>query len=69
MRTKLTLLERREIAKKTIPTKKVKKDKLQGWGLLLAMTHKKETYDFFKIPRYEDEVKGYYENNPIIFNK
>ena len=27
MKTELTLLERREIAKKTIPTKKVKKDK------------------------------------------
>ena len=69
MRTELTLLERREIAKKTIPTKKVKKDKLQGWGLLLEMTHKKETYDFFEIPEYRDEVKSYYENNPIIFNK
>jgi len=69
MRNKLTLLYRREIARKTIPTKKEKRGKLQGWGLLLSMTHRHETYDFFKIPRYEDEVKGYYENNPIIFNK
>jgi hypothetical protein len=69
MRTKLTLLERREIARNTIPTKKVKKDTLQGWGLLLAMTHEKGTYDFFRIPEYRCEVKGCYENNPIIFNK
>jgi hypothetical protein len=69
MRTKLTLLERREIARKTIPTKKEKKDKLQGWGLLLAMTHKKETYDFFGIPEYKDEIEVYYENNPIILKK
>ena len=47
---------------------KGKKDKLQGWGLLLAMTHKHETYDFFKIPKYKDEVDGYYRNNPIIFD-
>jgi hypothetical protein len=56
MRTELTLMERREIARKTVPTKKVKNDKLQGWALLLAMTHKHETYDFFKIPRYKDEI-------------
>ena len=68
MKKELTLLERREIAKKTIPTKKVKKYKLQGWGLLLVMTHKHETYDFFKIPKYKDEVDGYYRNNPIIFD-
>jgi hypothetical protein len=68
MKTELTLLERREIAKKTIPKYKGKKDKLQGWGLLLAMTHKHETYDFFKIPKYKDEVDGYYRNNPIIFD-
>ena len=68
MKTELTLLERREIARKTIPTKKVKKDKLQGWGLLLAMTHKHETYDFFKIPKYKDEVEEYYRNNPIVFD-
>ena len=68
MKTELTLLERREIAKKTIPTKNEKKDKLQGWGLLLAMTHKHETYDFFKIPKYKDEIDGYYRNNPIIFD-
>jgi len=68
MKTELTLLERREIARKTIPAKKVKKDKLQGWGLLLAMTHKHETYDFFKIPKYKDEVEEYYRNNPIVFD-
>ena len=68
MKKELTLLERREIAKKTIPTKKGKKDKLQGWGLLLAMTHKHETYDFFKIPKYKHEVDGYYRNNRIIFD-
>jgi len=45
-----------------------KKDKLQGWGLLLAMTHKHETYDFFKIPKYTDEVDEYYRNNPIVFD-
>jgi hypothetical protein len=56
MRTELALMERREIARKTVPTKKVKNDKLQGWALLLAMTHKHETYDFFKIPRYKDEI-------------
>ena len=32
------------------------------------MTHKHETYDFFKIPKYKDEVDGYYRNNPIIFD-
>ena len=68
MRTELTLLERREIARKTITTKKVKNNKLQGRGLLLAMTHKKETYDFFKIPKYQDEVEEYYKNNPIVFD-
>ena len=50
-------------------TEKEKKDKLQGWGLLLAMTHKKETYDFFGIPEYKDEIEVYYENNPIILKK
>jgi hypothetical protein len=68
MRTELTLLERREIARKTITTKKVKNNKLQGWGLLLAMTHKEDTYDFFKIPKYQDEVEEYYKNNPIVFD-
>lgn len=66
VRVELTLLERREIARKTIPTKNVKNNKLQGWGLLVAMTHKHETYDFFKIPKYKDEVDEYYINNPII---
>jgi hypothetical protein len=68
MNKELTLLERREIARKTIDNKKVKKDKLQGWGLLVVMTHKHETYDFFKIPRYECEVQEYYISNPIVFN-
>ena len=68
MSKELTLLERREIARKTIPSIKSKKDKLQGWTLLLAMTHKHETYDFFKIPRYEGEVQEYYISNPIIFD-
>ena len=68
MNKELTLLERREIARKTIGSKKSEKDKLQGWGLLVAMTHKHETYDFFKIPRYECEVQEYYINNPIIFD-
>jgi hypothetical protein len=68
MNKELTLLERREIARKTIPSKNSKKGKLQGWGLLLAMTHKHETYDFFEIPRYEDEVQEYYISNPIIFD-
>jgi hypothetical protein len=68
MSNELTLLERREIARKTIPSKKSKTDKLQGWGLLLAMTHKHETYDFFEIPRYEGEVEKYYISNPIIFD-
>ena len=73
MNKELTLLERREIARKTIGTKKIEKDKLQGWKfqgwtLLVAMTHKHETYDFFKIPRYESEVQEYYKNNPIIFD-
>lgn len=68
MKTELTLLERREIARKTIPTKKMIKGKLQGWGLLIQMTHKHETYDYFKIPRYKEEVEGYYKNNPIVFD-
>lgn len=68
MNNELTLLERREIARKTIPSIQSKKDKLQGWTLLLAMTHKHETYDFFKIPRYEGEVQEYYISNPIIFD-
>jgi hypothetical protein len=68
MSKELTLLERREIARKTIPSIQSKKDKLQGWTLLLAMTHKHETYDFFKIPRYEGEVQEYYISNPIIFD-
>lgn len=67
MKTELTLLERRDIAKKTIPTKKMIKGKLQGWGLLIQMTHKHETYDYFKIPRYKEEVEVYYKNNPIVF--
>ena len=61
MKTELTLLERREIAKQTIPYG-------QGWKLLCAMTHKHETYDFFKIPKYKDEVDEYYRNNPIVFD-
>jgi hypothetical protein len=32
------------------------------------MTHKEETYDFFNIPKYQDEVEVYYENNPIVFD-
>jgi hypothetical protein len=68
MNKELTLLERREIARKTIPSKNPVKGKLQGWGLLLAMTHKHETYDFFGIPRYEGEVQEYYTSNPIIFD-
>lgn len=67
MKIELTLLERREIAREIIPTKKIKKGKLQGWGLLLAMTHKHETYDFFKIPKYKDEVEAPCINDPIAF--
>ena len=68
MRTELTLLERRDIARKTIPAKKRINEKLQGWGLLIQMTHKEETYDFFNIPKYQDEVEVYYQNNPIVFD-
>lgn len=68
MNRKLTLLERREIAIKTIPTIKDEKYKLKGLGLLLTMSHKKETYDYFNIPKFECEVEEYYENNPIVFD-
>lgn len=69
MKTELTLLERREIARKTVPTMKsmkLKGEELQGWNKLLAMGHRKETYDYFNIPQFKDDVDDYYKTHPII---
>lgn len=69
VRVELTLLERREIARRTVPVmKRTKGGKFQGWSLLLAMGHWRATYDHFNIPKFEDEVDEYYNNNnnPIV---
>jgi hypothetical protein len=67
MNTKLTLLERREIARKTIPTmRRDRRKNFRGWVLLIFMTHKEETYDYFGIPKFENEVDEFYKTHPII---
>lgn len=58
MKTELTLLERREIAKQTIPMG------LDGWTKIIKNTHKKETYDEFDIPLYKEDVDEYFRTHP-----
>jgi aromatic ring-opening dioxygenase catalytic subunit (LigB family) len=58
MNKDLTLLEKRIIAKNTLSAYK--------WRKIIKMGHKKETYDYFKIPKYYYDLKFYIKNNPII---
>ena len=60
MKTQLTLLERREIARLTLPMG------WNGWTKIVKNTHKKETYDEFGIPTYKKDVDEYYKTHPII---
>lgn len=57
---KLALLERREIARHTIPMGP------NGWSEILRNTHTKATYDAFKIPQYEPEIERYLKYHPIL---
>ena len=58
-KNKLTLIERRDVAKLTLPTG------LKGWTGILKGTHKKETYDNFNIPTLESELPEYFKTHPI----
>lgn len=60
MKTELTLLERRNIAKLTVSG--------WGWHKIMINTHKKETYDEFNIPIYEECVDQYFKTHPILVN-
>ena len=62
MKTELTLLERREIARQTVPIG------LYGWTKILKNTHKKETYDEFDIPLYKEDVDEYFRIHPILIH-
>jgi len=57
---KFMLLERRDIARHTIPMGP------GGWTEVLRKTHKKETYDMFGIPQYETDLDGYIKSHPIL---
>jgi hypothetical protein len=62
MKTELTLLERREIARQTVPMG------LDGWTKILKNTHRKETYDEFNIPQYREDIEEYFRTHPILIN-
>jgi hypothetical protein len=66
MKTKLTLLERREIARQTIPMGTLNPH--TNWTKILANTHKKETYDEFNIPEYKEDVDEYFRTHPILIH-
>ena len=52
MKTKLSLLERRAIAKNSLV--------YADWFEILKNTHRKETYDKFNIPLYKEDVDKYF---------
>ena len=56
---KLTLAERRNLAKLTLPPGPI------GWTGIIKGTHKKETYDKFGIPSLRSEVIDYLTLHPI----
>ena len=58
--TPLTQLERRDLAKLTVPH--------ATWIEILKETHLKETYDNHDIPQHREEVKSYLTNHPVIKN-
>ena len=58
-KNKLTLAERRNLAKLTLPPGPI------GWTGVLKGTHKKETYDKFGIPTLRSEVIDYLTLHPI----
>jgi hypothetical protein len=60
MKTELTLLERRDIARQTVPMG------LDGWTKIVFNTHKKETYDDFDIPLYKEDVDEYFRTHPKL---
>jgi hypothetical protein len=60
MKTELTLLERRDIARQTVPMG------LDGWTKIVINTHKKETYDDFDIPLYKEDVDEYFRTHPKL---
>lgn len=62
MENKLTLLERREIARQTVPVG------LDGWTKILKNTHREETYDEFNIPIYKKDVDEYFKTHPILIH-
>jgi hypothetical protein len=64
MKTELTLLERREIARQTVPMGTL--DPHTGWNKVLVNTHKKETYDEFNIPEYKEDVDEYFRMHLIL---
>ena len=59
MRKKLTLLERREIGRKSIP---FANDGDKGWKEFICGTHCKENYDNFGLPEFDDEIENYMLN-------
>ena len=63
MKTELTLLERREIARQTIPMG------LNGWTKILKSTHKKETYDEFYIPTYKEDIEEYFKVHKTLLKQ
>jgi|ERR1035437_265880 hypothetical protein len=58
-KNKLTLAERRNLAKLTLPNGP------EGWTAIIKGTHKKETYDKFGIPTLRSEVVDYLTLHPI----
>ena len=60
MSKELTLLERREIARKTVPMG------LDGWTKIIKGSHRKETYDYFDIPLFKIEMSKYFGAHPIF---
>jgi hypothetical protein len=56
----LSLIERRNIAKNTLV--------YEDWHKIIKGTHTKEIYDKLNIPIYENDLKEYLNNNPIVTN-
>lgn len=59
MRKKLTLMERYEIGRKTIP---ITNDINNGWIGFCRGTHCKENCDNYGLPEFEDEIENYMLN-------
>jgi hypothetical protein len=58
---KLTLLQRRQIARETVPMGKLAP--ATNWSKILVLGHRKETYDEFNIPTKFEEVEEYYKTH------